>query len=156
AYLLGLAVIQSAIALVAMAVARSVAGPSRDLSPLRLVGAGIAGIGLAVLVQQVVPGRWSGPAPHALQKTREIGGQVIDVWRIAPLKLPGLAENFALAFWHDQHGGHAECMRGFQIARQILEHRRFRRVDAMAYEEALIDLRHRFRIEVRGGDVEHI
>src|SRR5262249_14508947 len=39
AYLLGLAVIQSAIALVAMAVARSVAGPSRDLSPLRLVGA---------------------------------------------------------------------------------------------------------------------
>ena len=55
AYLLGLAVIQSAIALVAMAVARSVAGPSRDLSPLRLVGAGIAGIGLAVLMQQVVP-----------------------------------------------------------------------------------------------------
>ena len=55
AYLLGLAVIQSAIALVAMAVARSVAGPSRDLSPLRLVGAVIAGIGLAVLMQQVVP-----------------------------------------------------------------------------------------------------
>ena len=55
AYLLGLAVIQSAIALVAMVVARSVAGPSRDLSPLRLVGAGIAGIGLAVLMQQVVP-----------------------------------------------------------------------------------------------------
>ena len=55
AYLLGLAVIQSAIALAAMAVARSVAGPSRDLSPLRLVGAGIAGIGLAVLMQQVVP-----------------------------------------------------------------------------------------------------
>jgi urease accessory protein len=55
AYLLGLAAIQSAIALVAMAVARSVAGPSRDLSPLRLVGAGIAGIGLAVLMQQVVP-----------------------------------------------------------------------------------------------------
>src|SRR5262249_38591445 len=54
AYLLGLAVIQSAIALVAMA-ARSVAGPSRDLSPLRLVAAGIAGIGLAVLMQQVVP-----------------------------------------------------------------------------------------------------
>jgi len=55
AYLLGLAVIQSAIALVAMAVARSVAGPSKDLAPLRLIGAGIAGIGLAVLMQQVVP-----------------------------------------------------------------------------------------------------
>jgi len=26
-----------------------------DLSPLRLVGAGIAGIGLAVLMQQVIP-----------------------------------------------------------------------------------------------------
>ena len=50
AYLLGLAVIQSAIALVAMAVARSVAGPSKDLAPLRLIGAGIAGIGLAVLM----------------------------------------------------------------------------------------------------------
>ena len=30
-------------------------GRSGDLSPLRLVGAGIAGIGLAVLMQQVVP-----------------------------------------------------------------------------------------------------
>jgi urease accessory protein len=55
AYLLGLAVIQSAIPLASMAITRSVAGQSRDLSPLRLVGAGIAGIGLAVLMQQVVP-----------------------------------------------------------------------------------------------------
>ena len=55
AYLLGLAVVQTAIALVAMAIARHFIGPSKDLSPLRLVGAGIAGIGLAVLMQQVVP-----------------------------------------------------------------------------------------------------
>jgi len=55
AYLFGLALIQSAIALAAMTIARSVAGPSKDLTPLRLVGAGIAGIGLAVLMQQVVP-----------------------------------------------------------------------------------------------------
>ncbi|MGB2648561.1 MAG: HupE/UreJ family protein [Pseudolabrys sp.] len=55
AYLLGLAVIQNAIALASMAIMRSVAGQSKDLSPLRLVGAGIAGIGLAVLMQQVVP-----------------------------------------------------------------------------------------------------
>jgi urease accessory protein len=54
-YLLGLAVIQSAIALAAMKIARSLAEHSADLSPLRLVGAGIAGIGLAVLVQQVIP-----------------------------------------------------------------------------------------------------
>src|SRR5262249_4888607 len=45
AYLLGLAVIQSAIALVAMAVARRGAGPSRDLSPFPLVGGGIFGVG---------------------------------------------------------------------------------------------------------------
>jgi urease accessory protein len=55
AYLLGLAVIQSAIALVAMAITRRLAGQSGDLSPLRLVGAGIGGIGLAVLMQQIVP-----------------------------------------------------------------------------------------------------
>jgi len=55
AYLLGLAVIQSAIALAAMSIARSIARGSADLSPVRLVGAGIAGIGLAVLVQQLVP-----------------------------------------------------------------------------------------------------
>jgi urease accessory protein len=55
AYLIGLAVIQSAIALTAMSIARSLARRSADLSPLRLVGAGIAGIGLAILVQQFVP-----------------------------------------------------------------------------------------------------
>jgi urease accessory protein len=55
AYLLGLAVVQTAMALVAMAIAHHFIGPSKDLSPLRLVGAGIAGIGLAVLMQQVVP-----------------------------------------------------------------------------------------------------
>jgi urease accessory protein len=56
AYLLGLAVIQGAVALIAMSIARSLARRSTDLSPLRLVGAGITGIGLAVLMQQIVPG----------------------------------------------------------------------------------------------------
>ena len=55
AYLLGLAVVQSAIALAAMGIARSIARRSTDVSPVRLVGAGIAGIGLAVLMQQVIP-----------------------------------------------------------------------------------------------------
>jgi urease accessory protein len=55
AYLTGLAVVQSAIALVAMKIARGFAGAPVSLSPLRLVGAGIAGVGLAVLVQHVVP-----------------------------------------------------------------------------------------------------
>jgi urease accessory protein len=55
AYLTGLAVVQSAIALVVVKIARGFAGASASLSPLRLVGAGIAGVGLAVLSQQVVP-----------------------------------------------------------------------------------------------------
>jgi urease accessory protein len=56
AYLLGLAVIQSAVALAAMSLARMVTRQAADVSPLRLTGAGIAGIGLAVLMQQIVPG----------------------------------------------------------------------------------------------------
>ena len=56
AYLLGLAAIQSAIALAAVQVTRVVSQRSAAMSPLRLVGAGIAGIGLAILMQQIVPG----------------------------------------------------------------------------------------------------
>jgi urease accessory protein len=56
AYLIGLAVIQSVIALAAVYVTRSLARGSPDLSTVRLVGAGIAGIGLAILMQQVIPG----------------------------------------------------------------------------------------------------
>ena len=56
AYLLGLAVIQSIIALAAMSVARVVTQRLPDLSPLRLLGAGIVGFGLAVLMQQIMPG----------------------------------------------------------------------------------------------------
>jgi len=53
AYLFGLAVIQGVIALVAMRIAGMIARVDRV--PLRLVGAGIAGIGVAVLVQQIIP-----------------------------------------------------------------------------------------------------
>lgn len=56
AYLIGLAVIQIAIALAAAHVTRSLVRASSDMSAVRLVGAGIAGIGLAILVQQVIPG----------------------------------------------------------------------------------------------------
>ncbi len=53
AYLLGLAVIQGAIALGAMHLARLVAQRGADRVPLRLAGAGIAALGLVLLVQQV-------------------------------------------------------------------------------------------------------
>jgi urease accessory protein len=57
AYLIGLAVMQSAIAQGAMAVVRILAHPTwGDPTPVRLVGAGIAGIGLALTVAQLSPG----------------------------------------------------------------------------------------------------
>jgi urease accessory protein len=52
AYFLGLALIQSGIALGAMVVARRLAVRKEAVSPLRIVGAGIAGIGIALVVQQ--------------------------------------------------------------------------------------------------------
>jgi urease accessory protein len=54
-YLLGLALIQSAIALSAARIVRGLTQRSTDLSPIRLIGAGITGIGLAILMQQVIP-----------------------------------------------------------------------------------------------------
>jgi urease accessory protein len=57
AYFIGLAVMQSAIAYGAMAVVRLLAHPTLgDPAPVRLVGAGIAGIGLALAVGQLSTG----------------------------------------------------------------------------------------------------
>jgi urease accessory protein len=53
AYLIGLAVIQSAIALAAMSLGRLITRRIAEAAPLRLIGAGIAGIGLAIVVQQI-------------------------------------------------------------------------------------------------------
>lgn len=53
AYLIGLAVIQGAIAFAAMRVARLLT--QADAIRLRLIGAGIAGMGIAILAQQIVP-----------------------------------------------------------------------------------------------------
>lgn len=55
AYLAGLAVIQTAIALAAMNVARLLTRRGSGGLRLRLLGAGIAGIGLAIFVQQIMP-----------------------------------------------------------------------------------------------------
>ena len=54
AYLIGLTVIQSAIALAAMYAAKFVVA-RREPVTLRLAGATIAGIGIAILVQQLIP-----------------------------------------------------------------------------------------------------
>lgn len=55
AYFIGLVAIQSAVALSVMFAARAVLQRKSDILSLRLVGAGIVGIGLTVLVQQVIP-----------------------------------------------------------------------------------------------------
>lgn len=55
AYLFGLAVIQSVVALTALNVTRMLVRKSAEAVGLRLVGAGIAGVGIAIFVQQVVP-----------------------------------------------------------------------------------------------------
>lgn len=55
AYFIGLVAIQSAVALSVMFAARAVLQRKSEILTLRLVGAGIVGIGLTVLVQQVIP-----------------------------------------------------------------------------------------------------
>jgi urease accessory protein len=64
AYLLGFAVIQTAIAVIAMSVARAVAA-SAMASPARLAGAVIAGIGITFLIQNIESAVI--PAPAATQ-----------------------------------------------------------------------------------------
>ena len=54
-YFIGLALIQSVVALAAMFSARAATRRRPDLVTLRLIGAGIAGIGIAVLLQQIMP-----------------------------------------------------------------------------------------------------
>lgn len=56
AYLIGLVAIQTALALAVMAGARLVTAKATDVLPLRLIGAGIAGIGIALAVSQLMPG----------------------------------------------------------------------------------------------------
>jgi urease accessory protein len=56
AYLLGLAVIQSVIALTATAITQMAAKESVEPSMVRLIGAGITGVGIAILMQQIIPG----------------------------------------------------------------------------------------------------
>lgn len=56
AYLIGLVAIQTALSLAVMTGARVVAARAADLSPLRLAGAGIAGIGIALMAAQLASG----------------------------------------------------------------------------------------------------
>ena len=55
AYFIGLVAVQSAVALSVMFAARAALRRKSEILTLRLVGAGIVGVGLTVLIQQVIP-----------------------------------------------------------------------------------------------------
>jgi urease accessory protein len=55
AYLAGLVAIQASIGIAVMTAARTLRDAGRDPAPLRLVGAGIAGIGIALAAAQILP-----------------------------------------------------------------------------------------------------
>ena len=90
------------------------------------------------------------------KKAGKVVGDMIDMRRVAAGELPVLAQHDAGAFGHHQHGGHAERMRHFEIAREILEDRGLRRIDVVAGEKALIDLRPRLRLELGRLDIEDV
>ena len=54
-YFIGLVAIQNAVALSVMFAARAVLRRKSEILTLRIVGAGIVGVGLTVLIQQVIP-----------------------------------------------------------------------------------------------------
>ena len=53
AYFVGLVIVQSAIALGAMLAVREITSAPGKLGAIRFIGAGIAGIGIAILAQQI-------------------------------------------------------------------------------------------------------
>ncbi len=93
---------------------------------------------------------------NAAQKVSEIVGDVIDVRRVAAGELPFLAKDLARAGGHHQHGGHAERVRHFEIAGEVLEDRGLARIDAVTGEETVIDLRPRLWLEFGRRDIENI
>src|SRR5215471_1792100 len=91
-----------------------------------------------------------------LKKAREVVCEMINIGCIAPFYLPCFAEYLALPLRDNEHGGHSQRVRRLQIARQVFEHAGLGRIDAVAGKKALIDLRQRFGIEIRSGNIEHV
>src|ERR1700728_4225105 len=81
-----------------------------------------------------------GITDDATQKAGEIVGDVIDMRGVAAGEFPLLAKNLARAFRHHQHPRHSEPVRAFEIAREVLEDRRFAGVDIVAGGGASVEL----------------
>ncbi len=81
---------------------------------------------------------------------------MIDMRVVAAFDFPVLADHRLGAVGHHQHRDHAERMRRREVARQILEHRRLGRIDAVLLEKAFVGLGRRLRLQLGGDDVEHV
>ena len=95
-------------------------------------------------------------AGNTAQETGKIVGDMIDMGCVAAGELPLLAQHHASAFRHNKHRGHAERMRHFEIAGEIFEYRGLGRIDLVAGEETLINLRPRLGFEFGRFDVEDV
>src|SRR6202035_2861250 len=91
---------------------------------------------------------------NSAQEAGEVVGDMIDMGRIAAGEFPLLAQYDAGAFGHHQHGGHAERVRHFEVAGEVLEDCGLGRIDVVAGEEPLINLRPRLWFELGRLDIE--
>ena len=81
---------------------------------------------------------------------------MIDIGGVAAFQLPVLADHVFGAVGHHKNGGHAQIVRGHQIAGEVFEHRCFRRIDAVQFEKFQIGLPRGLRLQFGSDDVEHI
>src|SRR5712675_2069700 len=77
----------------------------------------------------------TGEGGEVLQKTRQVIRDMIDMGRAAALQLPVFADHFLAAVGHHQHRGHAEFVRHHEVAGEVLEHRRTRRLDVVEIQK---------------------
>ena len=83
-------------------------------------------------------------------------GTMVDMRGFAAGELPFLAQHNAGAFGHDKHGRHAECMRNFEIAREVFENCGALRINVVTGQETFIYEWARLRLKLRRHNVENI
>src|SRR6266550_3864448 len=83
-----------------------------------------------------------------LQEGDKVIGDMVDMRGVAAFELPVLAQHFAGAGGHHQHGGHAKLMGYCGVAREVFEHGGARGLDGVRLEEARIGHRRWFRLKL--------
>src|SRR6516225_10716579 len=74
----------------------------------------------------------------AFEKSDKVLGDVIDMRGIAPLQLPGFAEDLAGMVRHDENRRHAERVRHREVAGEVVEYCRGSGIDAVGLEKAMV------------------